>query len=168
MLVEASHYRFHPAWHLFLAQFEQKNVEKASARAGIPKGAFPGTDIRYDYDLAGGAAMDLGHYCLSALRGVFGTEPTEVTSAIPRFIDPQHDQLCDQAMDATYTFPNGGVGHILPDLGARGGYWFPWLTSDWLVMSPYKLHMKHILTLCINIKAQFPRLTCLGLSNFES
>jgi len=131
VLVEASHYRFHPAWHFFLAQFEKQEIEKASARAGVPKGGIPTTDIRFEYDLAGGAAMDLGHYTLSALRGVFGTEPTEVTSATPRLIHAPHDQRCDQAMEATYTFPNGGTGHVSADLGARGGYWFPWLTSNW-------------------------------------
>ena len=131
VLVEASHYRFHPAWHFFLAQFEKQEIEKASARAGVPKGGIPTTDIRFEYDLAGGAAMDLGHYTLSALRGVFGTEPTEVTSATPRLILAPHDHRCDQAMEATYTFPNGGTGHVSADLGARGGYWFPWLTSNW-------------------------------------
>lgn len=131
VLVEASHYRFHPAWYVFLTQFEKANVEKASVRAGAFKGAFPETDIRYDYDLAGGAAMDIGHYTLSALRGVFGAEPTDVTSATPSFFHPTQHQLCDRAMDATYTFPNGGSGHVLSDLGARGGYWFPWLTSNW-------------------------------------
>ncbi|RMZ72144.1 Oxidoreductase [Pyrenophora seminiperda CCB06] len=131
VLVEASHYRFHPAWHLFLAQFDKNLVERVDARAGVPAGLFPGTDIRFDYNLAGGTAMDLGHYTLSSVRGVFGTEPIEVNSATPRLISQPFDQRCDQAMVATYTFPNGGKGHISADLGKRGGYWFPWLTSNW-------------------------------------
>ena len=131
VLLEASHYRFHPAWHLFLSQFDKEQIEHAEARAAIPTGLFPGTDIRYDYNLAGGCAMDLGHYTLSALRNVFGTEPVQVVSATPRLIPQPFDQRCDQAMEATYTFPNGGTGHIYADLGAKGGYPLPWLTSNW-------------------------------------
>ncbi|RAR09209.1 oxidoreductase domain-containing protein [Stemphylium lycopersici] len=131
VLVEASHYRFHPAWNLFLSQFNKADIEHAEARAAIPAGLFSGEDIRFDFNLAGGCAMDLGHYTLSALRGVFGTEPVEVTSATPRPIPEPYDQRCDQAMAATYLFPNGGTGAISADLGARGGYWFPLLTSNW-------------------------------------
>jgi predicted dehydrogenase len=131
VLVEASHYRFHPAWALFNSQFNKDDIEHVDVRAAVPGGTFSGPDIRFDYDLAGGAAMDLGHYTVSALRGAFGTEPTEVTEATPRSIYPPYDQRCDEAMDATYAFPNGGTGHISVDLGARGGYWFPWLTASW-------------------------------------
>jgi predicted dehydrogenase len=131
VVVEASHYRFHPTWRLFNSQFNKEDVEHVDVRAAVYGGAFPGSDIRYDFNLAGGAAMDLGHYTISAMRGVFGTEPTEVTSATPRPIHKPYDQRCDEAMVATYTFPNGGSGRMLADLGARGGYWFPWLTSNW-------------------------------------
>jgi len=131
VLVEASHYRFHPAWHLFLSQFNKEDVEHAETRAAIPGGLFPGEDIRFDFNLAGGCSIDLGHYTLSALRGVFGTEPIEVTSATPRLIPEPYDQRCDQAMAATYLFPNGRTGAVSADIGAKGGYWFPWLTSNW-------------------------------------
>ncbi|KAE8835501.1 hypothetical protein HRS9122_07771 [Pyrenophora teres f. teres] len=131
VLVEASHYRFHPAWHVFLAQFDRNLVKSVDATAGVPLGTFSGTDIRFDYNLAGGTAMDLGHYTLSSVRGVFGTEPVQVESATPRLIPQPFDQRCDQAMKATYIFPNGGKGHMSADLGKRGGYWFPWLTSNW-------------------------------------
>lgn len=131
ILLEASHYRFHPAWHLFLSQFDKQQVEYAEARAAIPCGLFPGSDIRFDFTIAGGCAMDLGHYSLSALRTVFGTEPVEVVSATPRLIPPPYDQRCDQAMQATYAFPNGGTGYVYSDLGAKGGYPLAWLTSNW-------------------------------------
>ncbi|KAF1834472.1 oxidoreductase domain-containing protein [Decorospora gaudefroyi] len=130
VLLEASHYRFHPAWRLFRAQFNKEDAEDVESRAGLFAGAFDSSDIRWNYDLAGGATMDLGHYALSALRGAFGTEPTKVTSATARLRDPPYDR-CDEAMTATYTFPNGGRGRMSADLGTRGGYWFPWLTSRW-------------------------------------
>ena len=75
--------------------------------------------------------MDLGSYPLSAMRGAFGAEPTAVTSATPRLVPTGFDTRCDEAMVATYTFPNGGTGRVSCDLDARGGYWFPWLTSNW-------------------------------------
>lgn len=75
--------------------------------------------------------MDLGHYTLSAIRGIFGAEPTSVISATPRLVSEPYDSRCDECMTAEYAFPNGGVGKISADLGARGGYWFPWLTSNW-------------------------------------
>ncbi|KAL6151040.1 hypothetical protein ACJQWK_10901 [Exserohilum turcicum] len=131
LVVEASHYRFHPAWRLFLSQFDSSAIEHAEARAAIAAGAMPADDIRFQYELAGGCAMDLGHYVLSALRGVFGTEPSGVVSATPRLIHAPFDQRCDQAMDATYVFPNGGTGRVAADLGAKGGYPFPWLTANW-------------------------------------
>ncbi|KAF1941521.1 oxidoreductase domain-containing protein [Clathrospora elynae] len=131
ILVEASHYRFHPAWSLLLSLFNRENVEYVNAHAAIPAGIFPGDDIRFNYPLAGGTLMDVGHYTLSALRSVYGTEPVAVTSATPRLINQPFDQRCDQAMVATYMFPNSGTGKISADLGARGGYWFPWLTGNW-------------------------------------
>tara|TARA_R110002003_G_scaffold1184_11_gene22653 strand:+ start:2063 stop:3013 length:951 start_codon:yes stop_codon:yes gene_type:complete len=133
VLLEARHYQFHPAWHTFLSLFDPKDVEEASARAALPAGLFSMEDIRFKYELAGGTLMDLGTYPLSALRSIFGTEPTSVTSATPRLMPAPFDQKCDQAMQATYSFPNGGTGKILCDLGSRVKYekgkgsWWAWL-----------------------------------------
>jgi predicted dehydrogenase len=131
VLVEASHYRFHPAWHKFLALFDAKDIEEVNVGAALPGGLFALDDIRFLYPLAGGACMDLGHYAISCMRGIFRAEPKLITSAKPRLVPQGFDQRCDQAMTATYEFPNGGVGKISIDLGSRGGYWFPWLTSNW-------------------------------------
>lgn len=100
-------------------------------RAAIPTGLFPHDDIRFHYALAGGALMDIGHYALSALRTVLGTEPTFVVAATPRLVPQGFDTRCDVAMRATYAFANDVTGKISVDLGAKGGYWFSWLTSGW-------------------------------------
>ncbi|KAH7402606.1 hypothetical protein BKA66DRAFT_544734 [Pyrenochaeta sp. MPI-SDFR-AT-0127] len=131
VLLEATHYRFHPAWSTLLSLFDKENVEEVDARVALPGGFFSGDDIRFKYDLAGGTLMDLGHYPLSAMRGIFGAEPTSITSATPRLMGKGFDDRCDEAMVATYTFPNGGKARISADLSSRGGYWFPWLTSRW-------------------------------------
>lgn len=136
VLVEASHYRFHPAWSTFLSLFDPSKIVEAHSHTGIPAGLFPLDDIRFQYDLAGGALMDVGHYSLSALRGVFGTDPTSVTSATARVMPQGFDTRCEEGMHASYTFPNGGVGIVEADLSRRGGYWFPWLTSNWPSVRP--------------------------------
>lgn len=131
VLLEATHYRFHPAWSTFLSLFDKENVEEVDARVALPGGFFPGDDIRFKYDLAGGTLMDLGHYPVSAMRGIFGAEPTSIDSATARLVGKGFDDRCDEAIKATYTFPNGGIGRISADLASRGGYWFPWLTGNW-------------------------------------
>lgn len=131
VLVEASHYRFHPAWHTLKSLFNAEDVLEADVRVGLPPVLFSRTDIRFVYELSGGTLMDLGHYTVSAMRSIFEAEPVSVDSAEPRLMPQGLDSRCDEAMTATYTFPNGGHGSITADLGARGGYWFPWLTANW-------------------------------------
>jgi predicted dehydrogenase len=96
-------------------------------------------DIRFQYDLAGGTLMDLGIYALSALRGIFKDEPSSVTSATPRLVPAPYDQRCDQAMHATYAFPNGGTAQLSCDLMPRvksNGSWWSWLFNDWPNLMP--------------------------------
>ncbi|CAO2657338.1 Nn.00g034640.m01.CDS01 [Neocucurbitaria sp. VM-36] len=137
VVVEASHYRFHPAWHTLLSLYDPKDIEEVDVRTAIPGGLFPGDDIRFKYELAGGTMMDLGHYAGTAMRGVFQCEPVAVTSATPRLVHEGFDQRCEEAMVASYVFPNGGVGKLSADLCVRGGYWFPWLTSNWPAFNRY-------------------------------
>jgi predicted dehydrogenase len=140
VLLEARHYQFHPAWQTFLSLFDPSDVESADAVAGLPAGFFPPNDIRFNYSLAGGTLLDLGTYNLSAIRGIFGADPTEVTSATPRLMPHPYDQQCEQAMQASYTFPNGGTATILCDLSARvtktTGTWSSWLFNGWPNFTP--------------------------------
>ncbi|KAH3910813.1 hypothetical protein HBI56_004410 [Parastagonospora nodorum] len=135
VLLEARHYQFHPAWHAFLSLFDPKDVESADATTALPGGMFSHDDIRFKYHLAGGTLMDLGTYNLSALRAIFASDPSSVTSASPRLMSPPHDSKCDLAMLATYAFPNGGTATLLADLDARvtksSGTWWSWLFDTW-------------------------------------
>lgn len=63
--------------------------------------------------------MDLGTYNVLFLRQIFGTEPEECLEATARMMPQGHDQKCDHAMTAKWRFPNGGIGTIECDLGAR-------------------------------------------------
>jgi predicted dehydrogenase len=117
VVMEALHYRYHP-----LARRMQEIV------LGGPKGAgeigplryleasmcFPlprFSDIRYSYDLAGGATMDAGCYAISCLRMLGPGEP-EVLSARARL----HGPGVDRAMSASFRFAGGVLGRMTASL----------------------------------------------------
>lgn len=131
VLLEASHYRFHPAWQYFLTLFDSRDVAHVDVKNALPGAVFSSDNIRFQYELAGGALMDFGSYALSSMRTVFGAEPTKVLHANHRPVPDGFDTRCDEAVFAKYKFPNGGTGEISADLQARGGYMFPSLTSNW-------------------------------------
>jgi predicted dehydrogenase len=69
------------------------------------------SNVRYRYDLAGGALMDAGCYPVSMVRYLMGLEP-KVIGAKAKLIKPQ----VDSRMEATLEFPNGVTGRILCDM----------------------------------------------------
>ncbi|KAL1864516.1 hypothetical protein VTK73DRAFT_5819 [Phialemonium thermophilum] len=131
VLLEASHYRFQPSWARFLALVDGPNVESASVRMAAPAMSMPLDDIRFRYELGGGAILDLGAYNMSALQAIFGTAPAECVSCdvetpgpLPRKAaagaGDQGDgqQLCDSKFHIVYRFPNGGTGEAHGNLRA--------------------------------------------------
>jgi predicted dehydrogenase len=71
------------------------------------------SDIRYSYPLGGGTTMDCC-YAVHALRLVGPCEPS-VTSATALL----HGADIDRAMDVTYSFPGGAVGHSIASMWSR-------------------------------------------------
>lgn len=130
VILEAFHYRFHPAWQTFLTLVDPARITSASSVQYLGRGYFPKDDIRFKYNLAGGTLMDFGTYNVSCLRQLFRAEPETCLEASYRPV-PRGDKEIDQAFKANWRFPNGGVGSIEADLSATGGYWFPWLTGSW-------------------------------------
>jgi Oxidoreductase family, NAD-binding Rossmann fold/GFO/IDH/MocA C-terminal domain len=116
VLLEAFHPLFHPAWQLYISLLDQPNIDSAHAVLPVPTILFGKDDIRYIYDLGGGALMDCGTYCCLFLREMFGTEPLECIEATPTLVPAPWDQGCDQRMEAKWRFPNGGIGSIEADL----------------------------------------------------
>ena len=107
-LVEAFHWRYHP-----LAG-RMKEIVDGGALGGVrhieaqmclPM-PIPG-DIRYCYDLGGGATMDVGCYAISILRFLAGAEP-EVVRAEAVLSSPR----VDRAMKANFRFADGRTGRI--------------------------------------------------------
>jgi predicted dehydrogenase len=125
IILEAFHIRFHPAFSAFLHLLDPPNIESVKSIMDVPRFVIPNTDIRFMYDLAGGTLMDLGTYPTLCLRMAFGEEAEECIKAVARLMPEGFDQKCDQAMAATWRFPNGGVGSIEADLSARGPLGIP-------------------------------------------
>jgi predicted dehydrogenase len=111
-LMEAFHYRYHPlATRLreIIASGELGEIRHIETRFCIPLPVFG--DIRYRFDLGGGALMDTGCYAIHLLRFLAGAEP-EVTSAKAILRSPE----VDRAMVADLRFPDGRSGRIVCSL----------------------------------------------------
>jgi predicted dehydrogenase len=116
VVMEAFHYRYHP-----LARRIEQIVHTERRLGAITRVetwmCFPLPrygDIRYRYDLAGGALMDAGCYALHAARFLGGGEP-EVTGARATLRDPS----VDRAMSVDLRFPGGVTGAAHTSLWSR-------------------------------------------------
>jgi predicted dehydrogenase len=118
VVMEAFHYRYHP-----LAQRMQEIVVGQAPDAVGEIGplryleaslCFPlprFSDIRYSYELAGGATMDAGCYAINWLRMLGPGEP-EVVEARAKL----HGPNVDRAMSASFRFPGGVLGRMTASL----------------------------------------------------
>lgn len=103
-------------------------IVRASSNSYAPKGLFPTSDIRFVYDLAGGALMDFGTYNISQIRDIFGQNLEEVVEAKACILVPDNPKEekpqpeTEEAMTATYKFPNGGTGSIDVDFRLAGSF----------------------------------------------
>ncbi|WP_067539034.1 Gfo/Idh/MocA family protein [Nocardia crassostreae] len=108
VVMEAFHYRYHPlmaAAEKVVASGELGKLLRVEAAFCFPLPKF--SDIRYDYDLAGGALMDAGCYAVHLARTLGGETP-EVVAAQAKLRDPS----IDRAMTAELRFPAGHTGGI--------------------------------------------------------
>jgi predicted dehydrogenase len=108
VVMEAFHYRYHPLADRMRALVETGELgplEHVEAALCFPLPRF--SDIRYQYDLAGGATMDVGTYTVHLAR-LLGLEEPTVTSARAKLRTPD----VDRAMTAELAFPSGHTGRI--------------------------------------------------------
>jgi predicted dehydrogenase len=115
VLMEAFHYRYHPLAERMKQIVDEGRlgaVRHIEAHFCVPM-LLPG-DIRYRYELAGGATMDLGCYTISLLRFLAGAEP-RVTRARARLSSPD----VDRRMEAEFEFEDGRTGRIVCSLFSR-------------------------------------------------
>jgi predicted dehydrogenase len=108
VLMEAFHWRYHPLATRMLEIVrggELGALRHVSAAMCFPLPIF--SDIRYQYELGGGALMDAGCYAVHMVRTLGGEEP-EVVSATSKLRGPD----IDRAMRAELRFPSGYTGSI--------------------------------------------------------
>jgi predicted dehydrogenase len=115
VLMEAFHYRYHP----LAARMQEIVTSGVLGRIRhietwmcIP--ILRPSDIRYRFDLAGGATMDAGTYAIHLLRFLSGAEPS-VTRAQARLSSPQVDRW----MRAEFDFDDGRSGAMTCALFSR-------------------------------------------------
>ncbi|KAL1949493.1 hypothetical protein VTO73DRAFT_8374 [Trametes versicolor] len=131
VILEAMHATFHPAMRRvreLVASGELGKVKSVQATLALPYWAsrflFLKDDVRFQYDLGGGATMDMGVYPLAAIRCVTGADISApaVTSAtaIGHAYDPAR---IDRRMHATYALPDSVTAESTADSGTPG--WGP-------------------------------------------
>jgi predicted dehydrogenase len=130
--MEAFHWQFHPAAHVVHALVDSGKyggVLSTYARMTTPTGSIPSSNIRWQFDLAGGSLMDMT-YVVSATRYFLDAGASnEVISAKARPM--KKDKRVDESIEATLNFRShgkavtadiftdmnlGNIGHIIPHL----------------------------------------------------
>lgn len=103
-LIEAFHYRFHPAFARLLEFVHSGAIGKITSMDAAFDVAIPYREgeLRHTASLGGGALMDLGCYPLHWVRTVAGAEP-EISAATAR----QDRPGIDTVMSAELQFPGG-------------------------------------------------------------
>jgi predicted dehydrogenase len=106
--MEAFHYRYHPLAHRMREVVEDGTLgalRHVEASFCFPLPRFH--DIRYQFDLAGGALMDAGCYAVHMTR-LLGLEEPEVVAASAKLRSPD----VDRATVAELRFPSGHTGTV--------------------------------------------------------
>jgi predicted dehydrogenase len=108
VVMEAFHYRYHPLFQRAVAivrSGELGRLRHIETVFSFPLPKF--SDIRYNFDLAGGAQMDAGCYAVHMARSLGGSEP-EVVSARAK----THTADVDRAMRAELRFEAGHTATV--------------------------------------------------------
>lgn len=104
VVMEAFHYRHHPLIHRVEELLAAGVIGDAtSASAAFDVRVPDRSNIRYNWELAGGATMDLGCYSIHLLRTLLKAEPRVVSAEARRFDGGQ----IDEALTARLEFPGG-------------------------------------------------------------
>lgn len=121
--LEAFHYRFQPSWAGFLAHIDQPHIARVRVQVVLPSGLMPPTDIRFNYELGGGALLDLGVYAINVARTVCGADPVTCDAAAFATMPPPRDHA-DHGFHLTMRMAGspGAIADLRGDL--RGGSLF--------------------------------------------
>jgi predicted dehydrogenase len=110
-LIPAFHYRFHPAIQFIKDSMNEigdlQHMDVIFCTPSLFLGYFPG-DIRYRYDMGGGATMDLGCYCIDLLKYITGKKIKVSKAKAHAF-----SKYVDRGMSADFIFDNGATGNMI-------------------------------------------------------
>ncbi|KAF9525344.1 NAD(P)-binding protein [Crepidotus variabilis] len=124
VMMDAYHYRFHPAVLRVKEIIESKTIGKlktVTAKLIVPKGITAEGDIRYDFALGGGALMDMGVYTVNCIQYMTSSRSVEVTDATTELYAPKNKpesyaSNIDRTATATLTLSDGIKGNLEVDL----------------------------------------------------
>ncbi|MEL6692895.1 MAG: Gfo/Idh/MocA family oxidoreductase [Pseudomonadota bacterium] len=118
-LIEAFHYRYHPAFETCLAWLVADEIgELKEIHAAFDVEIKDnGTEIRHRVETGGGAMMDLGCYPLHWALSVTGEAPSEIESTATLT-----KAGVDESMRASLTFPSGAVAHLTTNMGPGAAF----------------------------------------------
>ncbi len=117
VVMEAFHYRYHPLMaRVRKAVKSIGEVHRVEANMCFPLPRFG--DIRYRFELAGGALMDAGCYALHFLRhAVPGIGEPKVVGATAKVLG--RDRRVDRAMTVELQYPDGATGQARASMWSR-------------------------------------------------
>ncbi|KAF9103498.1 hypothetical protein BGX29_003316 [Mortierella sp. GBA35] len=127
ILLEAFHYRFHPASIRFRKLVQEHvatghDIQKVESIMSFPT-IFPADDIRFNYKLGGGIIMDAGCYTINSIRYFSGLEVESVGAATPKIVSED----IDGRMEATLTLKGGAQAKLIASL-----------TNPWFSVQTYR------------------------------
>ena len=165
-LIEAFHYRFHPAFQRVLDivhRGELGAVRRIEAAFDVTIPYRPG-ELRHTLAVGGGALMDLGCYPLHAVRTLLGGEPT-ILSATAHCDHPG----VDITTSAELAFPGGETASIHTSMAPDTPFdaWIRVEGSDGLleITNPIHPHRGHSIT--TTIKGNAKTFTADGQSTYD-
>lgn len=117
VVFEGFHYLYHPIFARLLALIGDGAIgELTHFHVAMEMPAPPADDLRWSWALAGGALMDLGCYCIHAIRSLAtgqGGEPVLLEAAAEE--RPGLDQI-DERATMTFRLPNGALATGLANM----------------------------------------------------
>jgi predicted dehydrogenase len=136
ILLEAFHYRFHPAslaFHALVNSNKYGIVRRVEANFCAPD-FFPAGDIRFNLELAGGGAMDMGAYTMNGLRWLLNSEPNRVIES--KATELPNKPGIDKTLDVKFEFPaldgqgEPRIGHASLGWNMKFTSWIPYFIAE--------------------------------------
>jgi len=108
-VMEAFMYRFHPQWQYVKKMIDRLTIgEIRNIHSVFSYHNVDPNDVRNQFEIGGGGLLDIGCYCISLSRFLFGSEPVCVCGTVERDPEMEIDRLASGVLEfetgtATFT-----------------------------------------------------------------